>query len=64
MASFRRTATGRSAEFPGTEKSYPSIIRLRENASAEFVPFLRFVREIRTVSCLIRHTAERPRSCP
>jgi transposase-like protein len=31
------------------EKRYPAIIRLWENAWAEFVPFLRFDREIRTV---------------
>ena len=30
---------------------YPAIIRLWENAWAEFVPFLRFDREIRTVIC-------------
>jgi transposase-like protein len=40
------------AEFSGKwEKRYPAIIRLRENAWAEFVPFLRFDREIRTVIC-------------
>ena len=33
------------------EKRYPAIIRLWENAWAEFVPFLRFDREIRTVIC-------------
>src|ERR1700756_4925981 len=40
------------AEFSGKwEKCYPAIIRLWENAWAEFVPFLRFDREIRTVIC-------------
>lgn len=40
------------AEFAGTwEKRYPAIIRLWENAWAEFVPFLRFDTEIRTVVC-------------
>src|SRR6201989_418940 len=40
------------AEFSGKwEKRYPAIIRLWENAWAEFVPFLRFDREIRTVIC-------------
>jgi putative transposase len=32
-------------------KRYPAIIRLWENAWAEFVPFLRFDKEIRTVIC-------------
>ena len=45
-------ALDRFAEFSGKwEKRYPAIIRLRENAWAEFVPFLRFDREIRTVIC-------------
>jgi putative transposase len=40
------------AEFSGKwEKRYPAIIRLWENAWAEFVPFLQFGREIRTVIC-------------
>jgi hypothetical protein len=40
------------AEFSGTwEKQYPAIIRLWENAWAEFVPFLAFDREIRTIIC-------------
>jgi putative transposase len=40
------------AEFSGKwEKRYPAIIRLWENAWAEFVPFPRFDREIRTVIC-------------
>jgi putative transposase len=33
------------------EKRYPAIIRLWENAWAEFVPFLRFDNEIRTIIC-------------
>lgn len=33
------------------EKRYPAIIRLWENAWAEFVPFLAFDQEIRTVIC-------------
>jgi putative transposase len=45
-------ALDRFAEFSGTwEKRYPAIIRLWENAWAEFVPFLQFDREIRTVIC-------------
>jgi transposase-like protein len=40
------------AEFSGTwETRYPAIIKLWENAWAEFVPFLAFDREIRTVIC-------------
>jgi putative transposase len=43
-------ALDRFADFSGKwEKRYPAIIRLWENAWAEFVPFLRFDREIRTV---------------
>jgi len=45
-------ALDRFAEFSGTwEKSYPAIIRLWENAWAEWVPFLQFDRQIRTVIC-------------
>ncbi|GAB2977724.1 hypothetical protein GCM10027360_17590 [Amycolatopsis echigonensis] len=33
------------------EARYPAIIRLWENAWAEFVPFLQFDKEIRTVVC-------------
>ena len=45
-------ALDRFAEFSGKwDKRYPAIIRLRENAWAEFVPFLAFDREIRTVIC-------------
>ena len=45
-------ALDRFAEFSGKwEKRYPAIIRLWENAWAEFVPFLRSGREIRTVIC-------------
>jgi putative transposase len=40
--------TGFSAKW---EKRYPAIIRLWENAWAEFVPFLRFDNEIRTIIC-------------
>lgn len=40
------------AEFSGKwEKRYPAIIRLWENAWAEFVPFLQFDNEIRAVIC-------------
>jgi len=40
------------AEFSGKwEAKYPAIIRLWENAWAEFTPFLVFDREIRTVIC-------------
>jgi transposase-like protein len=40
------------AEFSGKwEKRYPAIIRLWENAWAEFVPFLQFDKEIRTIIC-------------
>jgi transposase-like protein len=45
-------ALDRFAEFSGKwEKQYPAIIRLWENAWPEFVPFLQFDREIRTVIC-------------
>jgi putative transposase len=40
------------AEFSAKwEKRYPAITRLRENAWAEFTPFLQFDNEIRTVIC-------------
>jgi transposase-like protein len=40
------------AEFSAKwEKRYPAIIRLWENAWAEFVPFLQFDNEIRTIIC-------------
>jgi transposase-like protein len=40
------------AEFSETwEKKYPAIIRLWTHAWAEFVPFLQFDREIRTIIC-------------
>jgi putative transposase len=43
-------ALDRFAEFSGTwETRYPAIVRLWENAWAEFVPFLSFDREIRTL---------------
>ena len=42
----------RFAEFAGKwEKRYPAIIGLWTNAWAEFVPFLQFDNEIRTVIC-------------
>ena len=45
-------ALDKFAEFSGKwEARYPAIIRLWENAWAEFVPFLQFDREIRTVIC-------------
>jgi putative transposase len=45
-------ALDRFAEFSEKrEKRYPAIIRLWDNAWAEFVPFLRSGREIRTVIC-------------
>ncbi len=45
-------ALDRFAEFGEKwEKRYPAIIRLWENAWAEFVPFLQFDREIRKVIC-------------
>jgi transposase-like protein len=40
------------AEFSGHwEAKYPAIVKLWESAWAEFVPFLRFDREIRTLIC-------------
>jgi transposase-like protein len=40
------------AEFSGTwESKYPAIVKLWENAWAEFVPFLGFDTEIRTLIC-------------
>lgn len=45
-------AKDRFGEFAETwQKQYPAIIRLWEKAWAEFVPFLSFDREIRTVIC-------------
>jgi putative transposase len=47
-----QAAVDRFADFAAKwEKRYPAIIRLWENAWAEFVPFLRFDTEIRTVVC-------------
>jgi len=47
-----QAALDRFAEFAAKwEKRYPAIIRLWENAWSEFVPFLRFDTEIRTVVC-------------
>jgi len=40
------------AEFSGHwEAKYPAIVKLWENAWAEFVPFLAFDREIRAIMC-------------
>ena len=40
------------AEFSGQwEAKYPAIVKLWESAWAEFVPFLRFDKEIRTLIC-------------
>ncbi len=40
------------SSFAGTwERRYPAIIKLWENAWAEFVPFLAFDTDIRTVIC-------------
>lgn len=51
-AASEAAALDQFAEFSGKwEKRYPAIIRLWENAWAEFVPFLAFDREIRTVIC-------------
>jgi len=47
-----QAALDRFAEFSEKwEKRYPAIIRLWTNAWAEFVPFLQFDNEIRTVIC-------------
>jgi putative transposase len=47
-----QAALDRFAEFSDTwEQRYPAIVRLWENAWAEFVPFLRFDQEIRTIIC-------------
>ena len=52
-------ALDRFAEFSGKwEKHYQAIIRLWENAWAEFVPFLAFDREIRTVICTATNAIE------
>src|SRR5574340_1169892 len=51
-AASEQDALDRFAEFSDTwEKRYPAIIRLWTNAWAEFVPFLQFDKEIRTVIC-------------
>jgi putative transposase len=45
-------ALDRFAEFSGKwEQRYPAIIKLWENAWAEFVPFLAFDKEIRAIIC-------------
>jgi putative transposase len=36
---------------PEASKKYPAIIRLWTNAWADFVPFLQFDQEIRTIIC-------------
>jgi mutator family transposase len=36
---------------PEASRKYPAIIRLWTNAWAEFVPFLQFDQEIRTIIC-------------
>jgi putative transposase len=47
-----QAALDRFADFSGKwEKRYPAIIRLWTNAWAEFVPFLAFDTEIRTIIC-------------
>ena len=42
------------------EQRYPAIIKLWENAWPEFVPFLRFDTEIRTVVCTTDENVNRP----
>jgi transposase-like protein len=44
------------------EKKYPAIIRLWTNAWAEFVPFLRFDQEIRTIICTTNANPSTPGS--
>jgi transposase-like protein len=47
-----QAALDRFAEFSEKwEKRYPAIVRLWTNAWAEFVPFLQFDQDIRTVIC-------------
>lgn len=47
-----QAALDRFAEFSQTwEQRYPAIVKLWENAWAEFVPFLQFDTEIRTIIC-------------
>ena len=47
-----QAALDRFAEFSETwEPRYPAIVRLWTNAWAEFVPFLQFDTEIRTIIC-------------
>jgi putative transposase len=47
-----QAALDRLGEFAAKwEKRYPAIIRLWENAWPEFVPFLRFDQDIRTIVC-------------
>ena len=52
QAATEQAALDAFAEFSSTwEARYPAIIRLWENAWAEFVPFLAFDPEIRTIIC-------------
>ncbi|MGH9213063.1 MAG: IS256 family transposase, partial [Acidimicrobiales bacterium] len=52
QAATEQAALDAFAEFAKTwEGRYPAIIRLWENAWAEFVPFLAFDHEIRTIIC-------------
>ncbi len=52
QAATEQAALDAFAEFAKTrEPSYPAIVRLWENAWAEFVPFLAFDVEIRTIIC-------------
>jgi hypothetical protein len=51
-ASSESAALDAFAEFSGHwEAKYPAIVKLWESAWAEFVPFLRFDQEIRTLIC-------------
>jgi transposase-like protein len=51
-AATEQAALDRFAEFCATwEKKYPAIVRLWTNAWAEFVPFLGFDTEIRSIIC-------------
>ena len=58
-------ATDRFVEFAEAWGSkYPAIVRLWENAWAEFVPFLAFDAEIRTVICTTNAIESRQRPHP
>jgi putative transposase len=57
-AATEAAALERFADFSGTwEAKYPAIVELWENAWAEFVPFLSFHPEIRTVIYTTRAAA-------